>query len=203
MTTHQVSGVFNVNMVAEPEAADQRRRDVRAKTRLFPDQLLQTSDRKRVLSTDVNCSYTHTSFITLFQVSSICSRPTVELMLQTVGGSMSPESACSTAHWPITAVYGDIKCGNWSWWSDGYVVRLLTCVESSMLRRVLHTQTELQSQLSLSCSALSRQLSDAPHRKSSPQQLVQHGTAHSESEVPLSSTEDGWEQRENTQVTTL
>ncbi len=52
--------MFDVNVVTELESADQRRRDVRAQTRLLSDQLLQTSDGERVLGTDIHRSYRET-----------------------------------------------------------------------------------------------------------------------------------------------
>lgn len=48
--------MFNVDAVTELEAADQRRRNVRAQKGLICDQLLQTFDRKRVLGADVHGS---------------------------------------------------------------------------------------------------------------------------------------------------
>lgn len=71
-----------------------------------------------------------------------------------------------------------------------------------MLGRVLDGQTELQRQLCLPRSALSRQLGDAPHRKPAPQDLVQDRTANTEPEAGLQAAtlaameQDGCAQRD-------
>lgn len=89
--------MFDVNVVTEPESADQGWKDVRAQTGLVSDQLLQTSDGERVLGADIHRSCRETG-----------SERSILSVQEAFRDSTERRSNCSPTHnhWTLTGKGG-------------------------------------------------------------------------------------------------